>query len=1061
MSVGCSRVTWRILAVACIGVVTSAVVAGAQTGTVRGRVTEAGSQRPIPEAQVTISRTTLGSATNASGDYIITNVPAGSRELVVRRLGYGRRNQSVDVPPSGEVRADFTLSQAASQLEAVVVTGTGGAVERRTIGNAITTLDVAELTTKSSVLSVTEVLQAKTPGVTILPGSGAPGTAGEIRIRGTGSISGYKPVVFIDGIRYNTESLGSFAATGGGTAGLAQSTQVTSALNTLNPNDIESIEVIKGPAAATLYGAEAANGVIQIITKKGVRGQQRLQWGFRAERGTSEWHLLPEDNYTTCDVAKQGSATGPPTPVDAQGRPIWRECFTWSADSAQFTPIPGNIIITDNPLKRDGRALRTGNLERFSMNLRGGGDRYSFYLAGDRDIEQGVFYNSDNARTSLRANFGFNPSPKSDIQVNVNWQDGWLRLPIQDESANGLLLSARRGLPGRASLLGAGNAGWRTISPTAANRYRNFTEDERLTLAATANYSPITWFRNRLTAGFDNGTTLAQLLFLPGEIDPSQDPDAAIGSNLRRTLYRRVLTLDYAGSLDWSPTATVDLTTQFGSQVVSDQVDTLRATGIGIGAPDVTQINLLQRSTGGEGYGENNSVGYYVQEQLTWRERLYVTGALRADDHSSFGTNFDVIIYPKFSVSYIVSEEPAARGFLNAARVNTLKLRSAWGQAGRAPAAYSAPQTYTPDRVIVGTGVGSALRTASYGNPDLKPERGTELEVGFDAGLLGERLGVDFTFYDKTTTDMLQSVSVPPSTGFISSQLVNLGKVTNRGIELALVATPVRQPRVVWDTRVNLSTNQNKLVSFGIPGRTVETPGGQAYGFVQQHRVGYPMGGYWVAPPLRCGVDQPPPGVAVQSCAGLDGAAMLTTAGAAIFNPGDTARRYIGPSQPTREIGFSNTVTLFGFMRLYALLDYKGGHYLYNLQERNRCQSNDNCWRTNNPRARFPQTPEDQKLANELAVYRSTSVSPEWIQKADFTKLREVSLTFDVPSRYLRATRASTASVMLAARNLAVWSDYEGVDPEVNSYGGRNFVRVDAYAMPMTRRLSAALNLTF
>lgn len=166
-------------------------------------------------------------------------------------------------------------------------------------------------------VNVTEVLQGKTPCVSVLPGSGMPGTAGEIRIRGASSLAGYKPVVFVDGVRYNIDDLGQFAATGGGTAGLAQSSQVTSALNNLNPNDIESIEVVKGPAAATLYGAEAANGVIQIITKKGTRGQQAMRWSFRGERGTNHWNLLPEDNYTTCDAAKialldaTGNLSGP------------------------------------------------------------------------------------------------------------------------------------------------------------------------------------------------------------------------------------------------------------------------------------------------------------------------------------------------------------------------------------------------------------------------------------------------------------------------------------------------------------------------------------------------------------------------------------------------------------------------------------------------------------------------------------------------------------------------------------------------------------------------------
>ncbi|MEO7648445.1 MAG: SusC/RagA family TonB-linked outer membrane protein [Gemmatimonadaceae bacterium] len=1023
-----SRATAAALFAFALCAASAAPALAQSTGVIRGRVIESGSQRGVAEAQVTITGTTLGAVTNANGDFTITGVPAGAHELSVRRIGYGRRTQSVTVVANATTAANFDVVLAASQLDAVIVTGTGGGAEKRTLGNSITTLDVADITSRNSILSVTEVLQSRTPGVSILPGSGAPGTAGEIRIRGASSLSGYRPVVYVDGIRYNIDELGSFSATGGGTLLLAASTQVTSALNNLNPNDIESIEVVKGPAAATLYGAEAANGVIQIITKKGRRGQQALQWSLRAERGQTDWRLLPEDNLTTCDAIKQGL-------LQTDGTPLWPGC----------QGLPVNTIISDNPLRRDDRAIRAGQLSRFSSSLRGGGDRYSFYLATDRDVEQGVFFNSDNNRTSIRSNFGFNPSEKLDFALNVNWSSGRLRLPIQDESANGLLLSATRGRPGLARP--AGSEGWSIQSPTSANRYKNFTETDRSTLGATVTYRPFRWLDNRVTVGIDNTASQAQLLFLPGEIEITQDPDAASGANLRNNLTRSLLSFDYAGTMEWNVRPTLLSTTKFGSQIVSDKSESLRATGIGIGAPDVTLVNLLQRSTGGEGFSENNSVGYYLQEQLGWNDRLFVTGALRADDHSSFGTNFDWIVYPKFSMSYVMSEEPRFRGFLDRTRINSLKLRGAWGQAGRAPSAYSAPQTYTVDRVTLGTTTASALRTNTFGNPDLKPERGEEIELGFDLGFLNDRVGVDFTFYNKRTSDMLQSISVPPSSGFISSRLTNLGEVTNKGIELSLFGTPINRPRFSWDTRLNISRNTNELVSFGIEGKEFDTPAGQPFAVVQQHRAGYPLGGFWVIPPQR----------------GPDGAALLTPTGGAIFNTGDTARRYIGPSTPTREIGFSNTITFLRSFRLSALLDHKGGFYVFNQQERSRCQpANDNCSRTNNPSARFPLTPADTILFKELAVYRSTTnAAPEWIQKGDFIKLRELSLTVDLPRRLLTRSGAKSGALILSGRNLALWSDYEGNDPEVNTYGGRNFVRVDAYAAPMMRRMTAAINLQF
>ena len=1004
-------------------------LAAQQTGTIRGRITEVGSQRPVGDVQVMVVGSPFGALSGPNGEYTIANVPAGQRVIRARRLGFNPAEKTVTVS-TDPVTADFALTQSATQLEQLVVTGTAGAAERKTVGNSITQLNVSDITEKQAVLNVSEVLQSKTPGVSILPGSGAPGTSGEIRIRGASSLSGYRPVVFIDGVRYSIDDLGSFAATGGGTAGLAQSTQVTSALNFLNPNDIESIEVIKGPAAATLYGAEAANGVIQIITKKGTRGQQKLAFSVRAERGSTDLHLEEQPNYTTCDAVKKAQ-------VDGLGQPLWPGC----------QGLADNAIITDNPLARDGRAIRTGDMSVVQLTARGGGDRYSFYFSGDRNSDQGVFYNSDNSQKSVRTNFTVNPNDQLDFTVNVNWQDGRLRLPIQDESANGLLLSAVRGLAGRATLLGPGNEGWRTISPAAANRYKNFTESDRLTLGGTVNYNPFSWLRNRVTVGLDQNQSEAQLLFLPGDIEPTQDPDAASGANFRRSPWRRIVTLDYSGNATFKPTSSLETITSFGSQVVGDEYKRIGAQGIGIGAIDVTNVNLLQRTFGSDTLAENNSVGFFVQEQIGWKDRLYLTAAVRADDHSSFGANFDIVTYPKLSLSYVASEEPGLRSLLDGARVSSLKLRGAWGQAGRAPSAFSAPQTYTVQNVTFGATTGSAIRTATYGNPDLEAERGEEIELGFDAGMFNERLGIDFTYFSKKTTDMLQSVAIAPSTGFTSpaSRLTNLGEVTNKGFEVSLFGTPVQSRQFTWDSRINFSTLKNELVSFGVPGKTVETPSGQAYASVQQHRPGYPLGGYWVIPPLRA----------------ADGSALLTPAGAAQFPVGDTARRYFGQPQPTREVGISNTFTIMRYFRVYGLIDYKGGHRIFNQKERNRCQSNDNCWRTNNPAARFPQTSADSMLFKELAVYRNASVSPEWIQKADFVKLRELSLSIDVPSAWVRRAGAASASILLAGRNLALWSDYEGTDPEVNSYGGRNFVRVDAYALPMTRRFTAGFNIQY
>jgi hypothetical protein len=306
---------------------------------------------------------------------------------------------------------------------------------------------------------------------------------------------------------------------------------------------------------------------------------------------------------------------------------------------------------------------------------------------------------------------------------------------------------------------------------------------------------------------------------------------------------------------------------------------------------------------------------------------------------------------------------------------------------------------------------------------------------------------------------------VAASTGFLGSRLSNLGTVTNKGIEIQLNGIPVQRGNFSWESNVSYATNANKLINFAVKDKVLETPGGQAYGVVQQHRPGYPLGGFWVIPPLRCGIDIVP-ATGVQPCTGVaTGTPMLTTGGAAVFNAGDTARRYFGTSMPTRSIGISNTVRLFKYARVYALFDHQGGHKVFNLQERNRCQAaNDNCARVMDLAMRIPQgTASADSLGwKELQVYRSTAgISPEWIENGSFWKLRELSLSLDAPERFAAKARAQSASLVLSGRNLAVWSDYSGVDPEVNSYGGRNFVRVDAYASPMMRRLSAMINLVY
>jgi len=1001
-------------ALVCLALGSHAVVAQA-TGTIRGHVVETGSRRALSDVQVTVNGTQLGAVTNGNGDYAIGNVPSGPQTVQVRRIGYTRRTGQATVAPGADARIDFELDVAATQLDAIVTTGTAGAVEKRTVGNAVTQINAEDVTAKTNVTSVTEILQARSPGVTINAGSGTPGTASDITIRGASSFTVTRPVVYIDGVRMSTDTLGNFGPSGQGLSPNSGG-QTANGLNLVNPEDIESIEVIKGPAASTLYGADAAGGVIQIITKKGVRGQQSVAWSARVEAGRNDLGSIElPTNYTLCDAAKMALPA------------TWPGCVG----------VTAGTVLSNSPIQDDPHALRNGAVQSYLLSARGGGDRFSYYVSGAHDLNEGVLHNSYDKRNSVRANFGITADAKTDFQVNFGVFNSHLRLPLGDESAQGILFSSQRGRPGRVSTLagqyftknGQPVEGWFTVTPSTSDQYDNETTDSRVTFAGTMNYQPFRWFRNRLTAGLDWTSGQATLFAPPNTPDLTGDN---LGLTAQRIPHATVYTLDYMGSAEHSFGANFLSMTSFGSQVIANRYEILSANGRGLGSPDVTLIGSTTTITAGNTFTENNSVGYWIQEQVGWKNRLFVTGALRADDNSSFGSEFNAAYYPKASVSWIMSEEPRLRRFFDAIRADDFKFRAAYGEAGKAPQPYSATRTYTVSTVTLGSTSGSAIRTLDYGNPNLKPERGEEAELGFEGNFLHGRIGADFTYYDKQMRDVLFSQTVAPSSGFRGVQQANLGRTKNTGIELGLTATPVRLTNFTWDSRVSIATNKNKLVSFGDTSVKQVQPFA-SYGSTQFLRPGYPIASYWGAFPKRNPDGTP---IFVNSVLQLD-----TT--------------FIGPSMPTREIAFSNTLSLFKNLSVYSLFDYKAGHYNYRGAELYRCASAQNCWVLNDPN-----TP-----ATELPIYRigngNNTPFGLYIHKADFVKLRDVSVTYTLPSQWASRAQASSMSVTLAGHNLALWSDYPGPDPEVNTYGNRAFIRGDIYSMPMTRRLTAALNLTF
>lgn len=971
--------------------------ARAQMGTVSGRVTDASAGTPVRGAQVMIVGTTVGAVAGEDGQFRIANVPAGAREVRARLIGYRAVTVPVTVAPGATATVSIAMVASATALDAVVVTGAVGDTRRRAVGNAVATLDVEEVVGRASVSNITEVLQSKTPGLTLMPGSGSAGTSSNYRLRGAGSLyAGNSPTIYVDGVRVSDRGQGNYGVFG----------QNTSALDAINPNDIESIEVIKGPAAATLYGAEAAAGVIQILTKRGRAG--KVRWEARTEIGTTEWadNLKPV-NYGVATAARIADTTGHPG----------------------YTGLQVGDIISHRVLT-EPEALRSGDIRKFSLSASGGSDRYTFFVSGVSNKEQGVNYNNFSNLDGLRGNFTFVPSDKLSFATTVDYGRNHVRLPLNDNIAFGLIISSYLATPGRRYNYPAG-LNYAFILPEVANTYDNQTRADRFIIGASTDYRPFEWFTNRFRFGLDMNVGRAELYFppQPAGLNPfsaraSFELDNTKGFLAQGRPINQDFTFNYDGSATHTVSPTLVSTASVGAQYLANVFRRTDAYGQDLGATGIRSISRAAVTTGGESFSEQKSLGFYVQEQLAWRDRLFVTGAVRIDNNSAFGASLNRVLYPKASVSYVISEEP----FFTLPAVDNLRLRLAWGQAGNSPGPFDALQSYTTSVMTGPTTTASALRYGSFGNPDLKPERGSEIEAGFEAAMLDGRANVDLTYYDKTTRDALLPVAVPPSTGFAGTRLENLGTIGNSGLEVLFSAIPLQRRPLTIETTVTLATNRNELVSFGDDRKPILFGD---YAPSQRYQVGYPLGGMWAQRAQR----------------DASGALVKNTAGLPILDPEHV---YMGPSVPTRELGFSTTLRFFEQLRLYALLDHKSGHYQFNVKDWRRDRAG-LTWETVDPAAN-PDDVLERRMASQTYLH---------IQPADFTKLREISLSYDVPAA-LVGRFAERATLTASGRNLRIWTKYGGADPEINFNGGSStFNRNDSWTVPMTRRYSLSLAVNF
>jgi TonB-linked SusC/RagA family outer membrane protein len=1012
------------------GLVLSALALGAQAapvaaqqGGIEGTVTDQATGQALEAARVLLTGTNRIETTNRDGKYHFREITEGSYQVRVLRLGFKPVTDTANVAPGESVTLDFSMEPAPVQLDEIVSTVTG---EQRKleVANAVSTIDAAAITQEAPITEFGNLLSGRAAGVTVQNAGGTTGSGTRIRIRGSNSVSlSNEPLYYIDGIRMEAGPTSSSLDIGGFGAGLGAA---PSRINDINPDDIESIEIVKGPAAATLYGIQASNGVVRITTKRGRAGRPR--WNLYSEVG--------------------GVHDGSTYPINYNGRDNTPETGPdWDAFCTVQDELDGNCTQTSvsqfSPLNDPSTTpLKTGLRQQYGANVSGGTDLLTYYLSGDYENEDGVFRIPaaeedsvlqvdgtipDNqlrpntlTRLNLRANVGANVSANADLQATVGYISSDARFVENDNSF--LTITGSGEASGNPEDI---NRGWYFIPAELFNELAT-QGTERFIGGLTGNWRPISWLSTRATLGYDV-TNRQDVQFFP--TGKSADYlEKRLGEKHDNRFQTTQTSVDVAATARFKLTPNLNSKTSVGGQFYRDKTTGNLAAGfiLPAGSETISGAGTFEAS---DTSLESRSLGSYVEEELAIKERLFVTGALRFDDNSAFGTNFDATVYPKASVSWLLSDEPF---FSKGSFLSTLRLRGAYGVSGQQPGTNDAVRYYSPVSGKRG-GVGlTGVTFGNIGNEDLKPERSHEIELGLDASMLKDRVSLEFTYFNKETKDALVQRNVDPSAGVSDVQFFNLGRVKNYGVELAINSRVIDSKDVTWDLGLTGSVYDNSLAEIG------EGVGEIVFGFgLQRHVEGYPLGGYW---------SRPITGFADANGDGIIARDEVTVADNVAFR---------GRALPNKEASLNST---FGFLndriRIGTQFDYRGGNYIDNAIESFRCTPVFNCRGLVDRTAPLEEQARAQAVANEATEWGY--FEPGW-----FIKLRELSLTFNAPNSWARSFRASRLSLTLAGRNLLTIDDYSGVDPEINAFGQDNFATSDFESQPPVKYYTVRLNVGF
>ena len=1099
----------------------SASAAFAQSGTtVTGRVTsDVGA--PLGAASVFLAGTNIGATTSDDGTYTFivpsSRATGGTATLTARVIGYTARSVQIALTPGATINQNFTLPVNPFHLGEVVVTGAGTTTTRERLGVTINRVDSSALRRSNEPQNVIAALAAKAPNVNVRTQSGEPGAAASVVIRGEASLTGTnQPLFVVDGQPIDNQTVSpATMAIGVGSGAVTDrqgGTATTNRAADVNPADIESIEILKGSAAAAIYGARAANGVVLITTKRGRSGPTRISVG-----STLSWDKPRLVDFLQHDYAQGSLARGAGAIPDAAATcGDTPDCAPTAGRTSWGAKLPAGTQTYDHL----GELFKTGLTADNNIQLSGGNDRTTFYSSVGLTNQDGIVQGPNNKynRASFRLKGTQEVSSKLTLGGNFNYVDARGNFVQHGNDVSGLLLGALRTPPAFNNLPYLNQYGqqrsYRFPNATTAESFgccayydnpffvasSNGNRDEvgRAISNFNVDWHPLTWLNVKETIGGDYYTD-SRLQALP-----QTSANDGAGNVIRNDQNNLIIDHNLLASATFDRGENFNTTFTVGQNLNSRRYRQHTTVGEGLIAPTPLALENTISQAGIENKSLRHIESYFGQGEFNLYNQLYLTAGLRNDGFSTFGASQRRHTFKKASAAWTFSN--LFHGSEPSGLFSFGKLRAAYGETGREPDVYAALNALSTV-VQFGSGYGDVLRTTiggvpgvtsslRLGNPALRPELQREFEVGADLGFLDQKVDLSVVGYNKKSSDVILPITVNAAATGFTSAFQNTAALSNKGVEVSFNARPYTTQNLAWEFGVQFGRNRGKVTDLGGAEIFDLLEGFGANEAEGADVIGYAPGVIIGTGFVHCGsgthVAVPGMGAADQDidalCAATPGgykrnALFLGPNGLPVADP---AIRVIGDPHPKYTMSYTSSLKVFNKVTLSGLLDVKkggtqyngtrGALYVFGTHKDTDARSGTGQYGVNWDTKTYPDvagpgkgvvglnTPEDWE--NWLSIVGTgggfTGPGEQFMEDAGWVKLREVSISFTLDRPFIRnLTGFSSADIRLAGRNLKTWTQYRGLDPEVNNAGAEYLTQgLDWFANPQSRSfvLSFSLN---